>query len=88
MDEQGELQDAIEYALRAPETKRQWPSILKTFLDYVFPSSIQEKANEFVLKSRQYPEPFYLRKDHNRIVAHNRSSFEDTRNCQLTKRKE
>ena len=43
------------YALRAPETKRQWPGRLKTFLDYICPgtSTIQEKANDFVSKSRQ-----------------------------------
>lgn len=46
------------YALRAPETKRQWPGRLKIFLDYVYPGTgtIQEKANDFIRKSRQYHE--------------------------------
>jgi len=37
------------YALRAPETRRQYPKRLEVFLDYLklLGSSIEEKANQF-----------------------------------------
>jgi integrase len=49
---------AFMYALRAPETKRQWPGRLKIFLDYVCPDkqTLREKAEDFIQKSRQYHE--------------------------------
>jgi hypothetical protein len=46
------------YALRAPETRRQWPRRLKTFLDFLVmegASSLEEQARIFIVKSRQLP---------------------------------
>jgi hypothetical protein len=44
------------YALRAPETRRQWPRRLKTFLDFLEMegvSSLEDQAKLFIGKSRQ-----------------------------------
>ena len=46
------------YALRAPETRRQWPRRLKTFLDFLEMggvSSLEEQARLFIVKARQLP---------------------------------
>ena len=42
------------YALRAPETKRQYPNRLKLFLDYLELGRIlQEQAKQFLTKAKQ-----------------------------------
>ncbi len=42
------------YALRAPETRRQYPKRLKIFFDYLeLKGSIEEQAGEFVVKARK-----------------------------------
>ena len=43
------------YALKAPETIRQWPGRLKIFLDFLKLDStrMEEKAKEFMIKARQ-----------------------------------
>lgn len=49
----------FKYALRAPETKRQWPRRLKTFLDFLRmegASSLEEQARLFVIRTRQRPQ--------------------------------
>ncbi|MFY9565427.1 MAG: hypothetical protein WAQ29_03680, partial [Nitrososphaeraceae archaeon] len=58
---QKEMEDPLAffmYALRAPETRRQWPRRLKTFLDFIEMegvSSLEEQARLFIVKSRQLP---------------------------------
>jgi hypothetical protein len=47
----------FKYALRAPETKRQWPRRLKIFLDFLRmegASSLEEQARLFVIRRTQY----------------------------------
>jgi len=46
------------YALKAPETKRQWPGRLKIFFDFLKLDgiTIEEKAKEFMIKARQRPQ--------------------------------
>lgn len=48
------------YALKAPETKRQYPKRLEVFLDYLkfHGSTIEEKANEFYEFIRRDPKTF------------------------------
>jgi hypothetical protein len=60
-EEQYELQDpltAFMYGLKAPDTKRQRPSRLKIFLDYLSleHGTLEEKAKQFIVKSRQSPQ--------------------------------
>ena len=60
-EEQHELQDpltAFIYGLKVPETKRQWPCRLKIFLDYLSleHGTLEEKAKQFIVKSRQSPQ--------------------------------
>ena len=45
------------YALKAPETKRQWPRRLKVFLDFLKLdcTTIEEKAKQFMIKARLNP---------------------------------
>jgi hypothetical protein len=58
---QKEMEDPLAffmYALRAPETRRQWPRRFKTFLDFIEMegvSSLEEQARLFIVKSRQLP---------------------------------
>jgi hypothetical protein len=45
------------YALKATETKRQWPRRLKTFLDFLeLKGTLKEKAISFLNKARQDPQ--------------------------------
>src|SRR5919112_1429812 len=46
------------YALKAPETKRQWPSRLMVFLDFLKLDGtiIKEKARKFIIKARLNPQ--------------------------------
>ena len=45
------------YALRAPETKRQYPKRLKVFLDYLrLGGNLQEQAKQFLTKAKQNPQ--------------------------------
>ena len=50
LQEQEDPMASFMYALRAPETKRQWPRRLKIFFDFLSLSSdiIEEQAREFV----------------------------------------
>ena len=42
------------YALKAPETRRQWPRRLKVFFDFVkLEGPIEEQAKQFLIKSKQ-----------------------------------
>src|SRR5690348_11201603 len=42
------------FALKAPDTKRQYPKRLKTFFDFLtLRGSIQEQAQEFLMKARE-----------------------------------
>src|SRR5215212_718744 len=45
------------YALKAPETKRQWPRRLMVFLDFLKldGTTIKEKARKFIIKTRLNP---------------------------------
>jgi hypothetical protein len=58
--EQEEAQDPISvflYALRAPETRRQYPRRLKVFLDYLkLEGPIEQQANEFLAKAKLNPQ--------------------------------
>jgi hypothetical protein len=41
------------YALKAPETKRQYPNRFKTFLDFLgLKGSLEDQAKEFLIKAR------------------------------------
>jgi hypothetical protein len=47
------------YALKAPETKRQWPRRLKIFLDFLKMeggTSLEEESRKFLRKARQNPQ--------------------------------
>src|SRR5215217_4283579 len=45
------------YALRAPDTKRQYPRRFKFFLDFLSTQgTIEEQAKQFVLKARDNPQ--------------------------------
>jgi hypothetical protein len=45
------------YALKAPETRRQYPRRLKVFMDYVkLLGTIEEQAKELLLRARQSPQ--------------------------------
>jgi hypothetical protein len=46
------------YALKAPETRRQWPRRLKVFLDFLKldGTTMEEKAKQFMIKARQNPQ--------------------------------
>jgi integrase len=49
------------YALRAPESRRQYPRRFKVFLDYLgLEGSIDDQAKQFVLKARNDPKWFHL----------------------------
>ncbi len=61
LDEENPLQMFL-YALRAPESKRQYPRRLKVFLDYLankgelkIDSSLEELAKEFLIKTKENP---------------------------------
>ena len=42
------------YALKAPETRRQWPRRLKIFLDFLqLEGSVEEQARQFLSKAQQ-----------------------------------
>jgi hypothetical protein len=58
--EEEEYQDPLSvfmYALKAPETKRQWPRRLKVFLDFLKLdcTTLEEKAKQFMIKARLNP---------------------------------
>jgi integrase len=58
--EEEEYQDPLSvfmYALKAPETKRQWPRRLKVFLDFLKLdcTTMEEKAKQFMIKARMNP---------------------------------
>jgi len=45
------------YALRAPDTKRQYPRRFKFFLDFLkIQGTVEEQAKQFVLKARDNPQ--------------------------------
>jgi hypothetical protein len=45
------------YALRAPETRRQYPRRLKVFLDHIgLAGNLQEQAKQFLAKARSKPQ--------------------------------
>jgi hypothetical protein len=46
------------YALKAPETRRQWPRRLKVFLDFLKleGTTMEERAKQFMIKARQNPQ--------------------------------
>ncbi|HEX5978730.1 MAG TPA: hypothetical protein VFY68_15720 [Nitrososphaeraceae archaeon] len=45
------------YALKAPESKRQYPRRFKMFLDYLnLKGTIQEQAKQFLMKARANPQ--------------------------------
>jgi hypothetical protein len=46
------------YALKAPETRRQWPRRLKVFLDFLKldGTTMEERAKQFMIKARQSPQ--------------------------------
>jgi hypothetical protein len=45
------------YALKAPETKRQYPRGLKVFLDYLkLEGTLEQQAREFLSKAKQNPQ--------------------------------
>jgi hypothetical protein len=52
-----EYQDPLSvfmYALKAPETKRQWPRRLKVFLDFLkLDGTMEERAKQFMIKAQQ-----------------------------------
>jgi hypothetical protein len=59
--EEEEYQDPLSvfmYALKAPETRRQWPRRLKVFLDFLKLdcTTIDEKAKQFMIKARLNPQ--------------------------------
>jgi hypothetical protein len=42
------------YALKAPETKRQWPRRLKVFFDFLkLEEPIEEQAKQFLIRTKQ-----------------------------------
>jgi hypothetical protein len=44
------------YALKAPETRRQYPRRFKVFLDFLkLNGSLQDQAKQFLFKARQNP---------------------------------
>ncbi|MFL6497832.1 MAG: hypothetical protein ACJ70U_03920 [Nitrososphaera sp.] len=55
--QQEEYQDPLSvfiYALKAPETKRQWPRRLKVFFDFLnLEEPIEEQAKQFLIKTKQ-----------------------------------
>jgi predicted kinase len=55
--EQEEYQDPLSvfiYALKAPETRRQWPRRLKVFFDFLkLEEPIEEQAKQFLLRTKQ-----------------------------------
>jgi len=61
LNEENPLQMFL-YALRAPESKRQYPRRLKVFLDYLtnkgelkIGSSLEEQTKEFLIKTKDNP---------------------------------
>jgi hypothetical protein len=47
---------AFTYALRAYETKRQWPKRLKIFFDFLNlegAATVEQQAKQFIIKARQ-----------------------------------
>jgi integrase len=56
-EEQQDPMTVFLYALKAPETKRQWPRRLKVFLDFLKLDgiTIKEKAKQFMIKARLNP---------------------------------
>jgi hypothetical protein len=54
---QEEYQDPLSvfiYALKAPETKRQWPRRLKVFFDFLkLEDPIEEQAKQFLISTKQ-----------------------------------
>ena len=45
------------YALKAPETKRQYPRRLKVFLDFLKPDgTLEQQSKEFLEKAKQNPQ--------------------------------
>jgi hypothetical protein len=49
--------DVFLYALKAPESKRQYPRRFKMFLDYLnLKGTIQEQAKQFLAKARANPQ--------------------------------
>jgi hypothetical protein len=55
--EQQEPMSNFLYALKAPESKRQYPRRFKMFLDFLkLQGTIEEQAMEFLIRARQSPE--------------------------------
>ena len=57
-EEQQDPMTVFLYALKAPETKRQWPRRLKVFLDFLKLGgiTIKEKAKQFMIKAQLNPQ--------------------------------
>jgi hypothetical protein len=55
--QQEEYEDPLSvfiYALKAPETKRQWPRRLKVFFDFLkLEEPIEEQAKQFLIRTKQ-----------------------------------
>jgi hypothetical protein len=55
-----EYQDPLSvfmYALKAPETRRQWPRRLKVFFDFLrIQGLIEEQAKQFLVEAKQNPQ--------------------------------
>jgi hypothetical protein len=48
---------AFSYALKAPETKRQYPRRFKMFVDFLkLEGKLEEQAKQFLLKARENPQ--------------------------------
>jgi hypothetical protein len=65
------------YALKAPETKRQYPKRLEVFFDYLKlkGSTIEEKANEFYKFTSNNPKTFQNRLLNYMRIGHNSNLF-------------
>jgi len=56
-EQEDECQDPLSifmYALKAPETRRQWPRILKVFFDFLkLDEPIEKQAKQFLMRTKQ-----------------------------------
>ncbi len=56
IEEQNPLTNFM-YALKAPETKRQWPRRLKIVLDFLqLEGTLEQQAKIFIIQTREKPE--------------------------------
>jgi hypothetical protein len=55
-EEEGHPLSVFLYALKAPETKRQYPRRLKVFLDFLkLEGNLEQQSKEFLEKAKQNP---------------------------------